>query len=111
MNWRGSLRFSLIVLLGLVAAASAYGAEDPGKLAQGLAAYQREDYTKALELLSPLAEGGEPQASRALAAMFERGLGVPQSYKWAYTWYKRAQNEGTDASTDLKRLATKLSPA
>ena len=53
---------------------------------EGLDAYNNEDYDKALEILSPLAEEGNAEAQNTLGLMYDEGEGVNQDYKEAVIW-------------------------
>jgi hypothetical protein len=70
------------------------GAAVAGPLQQGMAAYQRQGYVKAAQLLRPLAERGDAQAQTYLGFMYEYGRGVPQSYAEAAIWYCLAAEQG-----------------
>jgi hypothetical protein len=73
---------------------------DPGPAQAGdlwraaKAAYARQDYVKAAELLIPLAERGDPASQAYLGFMFEHGRGVPQNYTEAAYWYRRSGEQG-----------------
>lgn len=41
-----------------------------------------------------LAERGNPAAQHRLGMIYEEGLGVPQDYTIAFTWYQRAAQQG-----------------
>jgi hypothetical protein len=58
------------------------------------AAYARQDYVKAGELLIPLAERGDPASQAYLGFMFEHGRGLPQNYTEAAYWYRRSGEQG-----------------
>jgi len=64
---------------------------------QAYQAYQDGDYAEALRGWRLLAEKGDSSAQRNLAAMYLRGLGVPQDHAAAARWYRWAA-VGGDAS-------------
>ncbi len=47
-----------------------------------------------LKELRPLAANGDAQAQYELGFMYDRGLGVPQDYKEAASWYRKAAEQG-----------------
>jgi len=107
------LRRSTLAVCVILASRDAFAGDSAvdGKLTAGLAAFDKADYESALSLLVPLAENGNAEASSRIGKMFESGLGVPQNYKWAYVWYRRAERNGMDsAAGDAQRLVAKLTP-
>lgn len=69
-------------------------ADAPAELKEGLAAFDRGDYSIALARLRPLAEQGDATAERHLGQMYDRGLGVPQDYVKAVAWYRKSAAQG-----------------
>jgi uncharacterized protein len=63
-------------------------------LKQGVAAFNRQNYMVAAQILTPYAERGEPSAQAYLGFMYETGRGVPQNYTDAAMWYRRAAEQG-----------------
>lgn len=61
---------------------------------QGVAAFDRQNYVRASQILIPYAERGDPAAQTYLGIMFETGRGVPQNYTEAAMWYRRAAEQG-----------------
>ena len=61
---------------------------------EGLDAYNNEDYDKALNILSPLAEEGNLEAQNTLGLINDEGSGVNQDYKEAVKWYRLAAEQG-----------------
>jgi TPR repeat protein len=61
---------------------------------EGVAAFQDGDYATALKNWMPLAESEDADAQRNIGAMYQRGLGVPQSDAEAVKWYRRAAENG-----------------
>ena len=71
-------------------------------LADGWAAYAREDYATAIKLWRPLAAQGDAYAQAYLGPMYEQGQGVPQDYAEAVRWYKLAAAQGqAEAQSNL----------
>ena len=60
----------------------------------GLDAYDAGDYETAFREWLPFAEQGDAGAQFALGVMHDEGLGVPQDYREAATWYRRAAEQG-----------------
>jgi len=46
------------------------------ELASGVAAFEAKEFARAMQLLLPLAERGDPQAQYRVAVMAQVGLGV-----------------------------------
>ncbi|MGQ0658280.1 MAG: SPOR domain-containing protein [Chromatiales bacterium] len=63
----------------------------------GRAAYLAKDYARALEILKPLAEAGDPQAQVTLGIMYDYGYGVDKDTAQAINWYKKAAAQGVPA--------------
>ena len=61
---------------------------------KGLAAYNVGDFDTALEELRPLGEQGHAGAQFNLGLMYSYGVGVPQDYAEAVTWYRLAAEQG-----------------
>jgi hypothetical protein len=92
-------RFSLIhvrssLILAAIVLALGGGLAQAASLKQGVAAYNRQDYMLAAQILTPFAERGEPSAQAYLGFMYETGRGVPQNYTDAAMWYRRAAEQG-----------------
>jgi TPR repeat protein len=78
---------SLIAIILLLASSFTIADE----LTQGLEAYEKGDYTRARELLTPLAEHhGYVKAMNTLGLMSEQGLGQAADGSDAEKWYKKA---------------------
>jgi len=60
----------------------------------GMAAFQKGDYQTAFKVWQPMAEAGEAEAQRNIGVMYQQGLGVPQDFGEAATWYRRAAEQG-----------------
>jgi uncharacterized protein len=101
------------LLLGVLMAVVALGAAAaPASAAptvrQGLAAIDHEDFGRAVAILSPLAQDGDPAAQAALGYLYAMGRGVPQNYTQAALWYRRAAEQGnSDGQYELGLLYDK----
>ena len=65
-----------------------------GPWEDGMAAYNRGDYTPAIRLFRPLAEQGNPKAQNVLGVMFRKGEGVPKNPARAHMWFSFAAKRG-----------------
>ena len=64
------------------------------QLSEALAALDRDDFARALELLVPLATNGDPRAKARLADLYMTGSGVESSGKKAAQLYLEAAEQG-----------------
>jgi TPR repeat protein len=55
---------------------------------------ETDQYTAALEALSPLARSGNADAEELIGVLYAMGLGVEQDYQRAFEWYLRASLKG-----------------
>lgn len=60
----------------------------------GVAAFDRGDFTTAYDEWLPVAAGGDPFAQRNIGHLYRLGLGVPQDFAVALSWYQRAADQG-----------------
>jgi len=60
----------------------------------GLAAYDRDDYSTAFKEWLPLAEQGHAELQHNLGVIYRNGLGVPQDNEEALRWYHLAAEQG-----------------
>jgi uncharacterized protein len=74
--WR-TLRAALAASLMLVAIA---GVAITGPLDEGVAAAQKGDYARAVQLFRSLADHGDAGGQYNLGVMYQYGWGVPQDY-------------------------------
>jgi len=82
------------------------------QLASGEAALARREYEKALQILRPLAQGGNIRAQERLGEVYAAGLGVPTNNNQAYVWYSLAAQGGSmTAPAQRDRIAKLLQPA
>jgi TPR repeat protein len=83
---RGVL-IALSIALGLPASAHA-------GFAEGATAYNNKNYALAYKEILPLAKAGNTDAEHLLGLMYYMGRGVPQDYKLALTWHRKAALKG-----------------
>ena len=103
---RNGLLALLFSLFGMAvqAQSAATGASGPGspggarsfseQLQSGLNALDRKHYATALRSWRELANQGDARAMNNVGLMYERGLGVTQSYVEAMTFYRKAADTG-----------------
>jgi TPR repeat protein len=65
---------------------------------QALAAEERQQYSKALELYRMAAASGHAHAEFKIGTFYERGLAVPQDYAKAVEWYGMSAEHGDAAA-------------
>ena len=82
-------RLTIPLLLALLIAVPCHAG-----LKQGLAAYDKADYAKAQQELTPLAEKGDAQAQNKLGRMHSLGQGVPKDARAAAEWFLKAAEQG-----------------
>ncbi|MDP9499447.1 tetratricopeptide repeat protein [Bisgaard Taxon 45] len=58
-------------------------------------AADKNDWTRAFELILPLALKGDYQAQANLGILYARGQGVPQDFEKAYWWFSEAAEKGS----------------
>ena len=74
-------------------------------LEEGQAAFEARDYTKAFELLKPIAEQGHAEAQCMIANMYHLGLGLYRNGSEAIKWYMSSANKGYGvASNNLAEI-------
>ncbi len=59
----------------------------------GYKAYQRGDYSTALQIFRQLADQGNARAQFSLGVMYNKGQGVTQDYAEAMRWYREAAEQ------------------
>jgi uncharacterized protein len=87
--WHTKFVGSLCIVLCLAAPPVTAGQYEDGK-----AAFNREDFIRALRLLRPLADRGNAEAQTLVGSMYALGEGVPQDYAAAIKWYGEAAARG-----------------
>ena len=80
-------------LIALLAAAVA-GSAGATALDDGIAAFKEQQYEKAAEILSALAEKGDRTAQSLLATLYMEGKGVERDDAAAVVWLQRAAAQG-----------------
>lgn len=88
-----SLVILLIVLTQLFGLAAL--ADD---VRDGIEALDRKDFNRALQLIRPLAESGNPFAQWLLGDMYKDGEGLPKDMKMALNWWTKAAAKGLPAA-------------
>jgi cell division septation protein DedD len=84
------MRSALVgVVVAIVAATPAMAS-----VKDGVDAWQRGDYAKAVAIWRPLAEAGDGDAAFNLAQAYKLGRGVPTDLGQAKTWYGKAAQAG-----------------
>lgn len=63
-------------------------------LESGIAAFQAQNYTTALNLLTPIAQQGNDEAQCILGCLYQLGQGVEQDQALATFWYQQAAKQG-----------------
>lgn len=100
-----SLGISLCAVLWLSPFATAKAqSQDPATIAPtetpaqsfdaGVKAYDGGEYKAAHDIWLPWAHRGDPAAQRNLAHLYRMGLGVPQNFVQAASWYRLAADSG-----------------
>ena len=64
------------------------------ELASGIAAFESKQFSRAVGLLSPLAERGDIEAQYRMAIMAQNGLGMLPNPLMAFTYMKNAAKAG-----------------
>jgi uncharacterized protein len=73
---------------------------------EGHAAYERQEYAKAIGILRPLAEGGNADAQNIVGRMYSLGQGVPKDEGEAMKWITLSAGNGNlEAQEALAVLA------
>ena len=85
---------ALIVGLLLLCCMFAIDEAAANPLGRADAAFARGDYVRAVNILAPLAFGGDARAQAVLGLMFEHGYGAPQVYDSAAGLYGQAAMRG-----------------
>ena len=64
------------------------------ELASGIAAFEAKEFARAMQLLQPLAERGDPKAQYRVAIMAQVGLGMVKNCAIAVQWMRAAAEQG-----------------
>jgi TPR repeat protein len=70
------------------------GAPAHAGFAEGAMAYNNRNYSVAYKEIEPLARAGNTDAEHLLGLMYYMGRGVPQDYKQAMIWHRKAALKG-----------------
>jgi TPR repeat protein len=100
-------RLSLIIVLSLGAAACSDMMDGDSRQA-GMTAYRSRDFGKALRILGPLAEEGDPESQTILGNMYIGGKGVPQDFSRGLLWFRKAAKNGNGEAQLLVDSLVKL---
>ena len=91
-----------MILTGLLGSAGAVWADDRS---EALNAYQRGDYSLALQIVLPRAKRGEAWAQSSLGVLYKTGKGVTQDGSEAVKWFRKAADqEHAEAQHKLGRM-------
>lgn len=99
---RKSRGLSVFVMVFVLAATQPASAD---ALAAGSAAFSQGDYSRAAQLLEPLAQRGSARAQAMVGFMYATGQGLPQAYDAAAYWYRCAAEQGETTAQYLLGLA------
>jgi TPR repeat protein len=69
-------------------------------LKEGLAAFEAKDYARAITILKPLAETGNPEAQCLMGNMYHLGLGLTHNLSEAVEWYKKSAEQGYSVASN-----------
>ena len=82
-----------------------------GPWEDGMAAYNRGDYTPAIQLFRPLAAKGNAKAQHLIGVMYHKGEGVARSSVRAFAWFSLAAAHGdSDAKAKLTEVSKTMTP-
>ncbi|MGH0034961.1 MAG: tetratricopeptide repeat protein [Myxococcota bacterium] len=85
----------LIAFVGLVGFADrALAGEPDARVEEARAAVEAGEFARALALLRPGAESGDPRAQVGLGTLYASGRGVEQDDAEAARWFRRAAEQG-----------------
>ena len=80
-----------------------------GPWEDGMAAYNRGDYSPAIHVFRGMAKAGNTKAQGMLGAMYHRGQGVAKSSAHAFMWLSLAASRGdTRAKAELKTVSATM---
>ncbi len=61
---------------------------------RGMEAFQAQEYSRALAILTPLAQQNDANAQHRIAVMYRHGMGMGVDHQLALDWYKKAADNG-----------------
>lgn len=88
------MRYLLTLMVALVLLAGSARADVSADLASAWAAYLDGEHARALKVIKPLAEAGNPDAEYDLGTMYSDGHGVPRDPRHAEAWWEKAAKQG-----------------
>ena len=71
-----------------------YSDNDAMSIASGISAFESREFSKAMRLLNPFADQGDPEAQYRVAIMLQNGLGVVRNEMQGYKMMKDAAEKG-----------------
>lgn len=84
-----------LICLMTIALILAHAAMATADVNQGIAAYERDDFVRANELLAPAADAGDAMAQLYLGKMYFYGWeGTPKDYNTAIAWFEKSVKQG-----------------
>lgn len=93
MSFFKTIRIHKIFILGLLFCGQLWAND----YETGRSAYISGDYDRALQILKPLAENGDPEAQKVLGIMYDYGHGLEKDLQEALYWYIRSAEQGQPA--------------
>src|SRR4051812_4479900 len=94
MARQGGIRASVALLVALCGVGPVRALDEAQYAREVEAAYKAGDVSRATELLKAWAATGSPRAQYNLGVNYERGIGVEQDPKQAFTWTQKAAEGG-----------------
>lgn len=95
MHWRNrTSRKRLAPGIAIAASLACGTAASAGPLEDGQAAWNAGHFAKAMEILRPLAEAGDPAAQYRVGWMYDTAQGVPEDIAEADRWFLAAAEKG-----------------
>ncbi len=70
-----------------------FSEDDEMSFNSGLSAFEAKHFSSAMQLLSPIAELGHPDAQYRVAIMFQNGLGMALNLQQALKWMQAAADQ------------------
>ena len=92
-HFLSNMKKLLQVMIAIGLLLGAQGAARAG-FAEGATAYNNRNYSLAYKEIEPLARAGNKDAEHLLGLMYYMGRGVPQDYKQALNWHRKAALKG-----------------
>ena len=105
---RRGLAASFVLFSALVLSIALSSPAAAGPYGDGVIAYEKGDFSTALQLLRPLADQGFAPAQSKLGDMYADGAGVPQDRAAAYMWFSLAAAQGFEEAQKARDIIVKL---